>query len=460
MGLSASQGRLLLLTARKSDLEYRAQQISQQRLILAQSLNAISREYEEATSNKQMKIGLWLGGQQKGTDGSKNSQTSQNLTYSTLMSGTWSRCADYENIYGLCVPGGYSNTEGLATIGSYRLVNANGDIVVSSVDEIPSRYTSSEVRESSASAYKDSNHPDIKGLYKYSQGTVTINNGVSTSDVKTNIGASLSTGTNLADALSKYSGYPGFSFSCTTVYVETSTSTTQKGPDGKPLPGCSSGLEEQHAYVITYKDGNKTHNLFFDADGKELKDNETTRNNSDGSTSTTKVTVTEQTPLNRTQISEWVFDTNISDISHNITYTTINAGVPQQKGNNRYVDCEGNYYVVDPNLQGGNEGPNYLQECLRNGTYLIQSLDTSNNNTWTDASWDGLSCIEDSYYEADDAAAKAKYDRLQSEVQSKDKRLELELDEIETQHNAVKTEIESVEQVIKDNIEGSFNAFS
>ena len=35
MGLAASQARLLLLTARKSDLEYRAQQITNTEMILA-----------------------------------------------------------------------------------------------------------------------------------------------------------------------------------------------------------------------------------------------------------------------------------------------------------------------------------------------------------------------------------------------------------------------------------------
>ena len=36
MGLAASQARLLLLTSRKSDLEYRAQQITNSIMILAQ----------------------------------------------------------------------------------------------------------------------------------------------------------------------------------------------------------------------------------------------------------------------------------------------------------------------------------------------------------------------------------------------------------------------------------------
>ena len=45
MGMSASQARLLLLTARKSDLEYRAQQITNAEMILAMQTETVAREY-------------------------------------------------------------------------------------------------------------------------------------------------------------------------------------------------------------------------------------------------------------------------------------------------------------------------------------------------------------------------------------------------------------------------------
>ena len=43
MGLAASQARLLLLTARKSDLEYRAQQITNAEMILAMQTETVAR---------------------------------------------------------------------------------------------------------------------------------------------------------------------------------------------------------------------------------------------------------------------------------------------------------------------------------------------------------------------------------------------------------------------------------
>lgn len=52
MGMAASQARFLELTARASDIEYEAQQISQQRLAINDQMNIFSDEYDEATSNK------------------------------------------------------------------------------------------------------------------------------------------------------------------------------------------------------------------------------------------------------------------------------------------------------------------------------------------------------------------------------------------------------------------------
>lgn len=128
-------------------------------------------------------------------------------------------------------------------------------------------------------------------------------------------------------------------------------------------------------------------------------------------------------------------------------------------------------YVVDPNLKansgistnGTTDGPNYLQECLRNGKYLIQKpsgeKDEDDKTEWRNVSWDAIGSIKDNYYQDDDDVAKSKYDRLQREVQNQDKKLELELDNVETQRNAVQTEMDSVDKVMEENVEKTFNAF-
>ena len=54
MGLSASQGRMLSLTSRLSDLEYRAQTIQNQKIRLADQSEAVSKEYLDALNAKKL----------------------------------------------------------------------------------------------------------------------------------------------------------------------------------------------------------------------------------------------------------------------------------------------------------------------------------------------------------------------------------------------------------------------
>lgn len=56
MGLASSQARMLLLTARKSDLEYRAQMISQRKINLAMQTQNLATQYTQALSNRVMQF--------------------------------------------------------------------------------------------------------------------------------------------------------------------------------------------------------------------------------------------------------------------------------------------------------------------------------------------------------------------------------------------------------------------
>ena len=56
MGMSASQGRLLHLTARLSDLEYRAQDVSNSKIRLASQSEEIAKNYADALDKKQLMI--------------------------------------------------------------------------------------------------------------------------------------------------------------------------------------------------------------------------------------------------------------------------------------------------------------------------------------------------------------------------------------------------------------------
>ena len=93
MGLAASQGRYLCLTARNSDLIYEGQQISQQRMALAKETQAVADKYNEAMSNTIMTCVV-------------QGQESQLLTYDVLTN--------------------QDLTQGLGM----RIVDANGNVVI------------------------------------------------------------------------------------------------------------------------------------------------------------------------------------------------------------------------------------------------------------------------------------------------------------------------------------------
>lgn len=90
MGLAASQGRYLCLTARMSDLVYEAQQISQQRMFLAKETKAIADEYNEAISNRVLQANI------HNKDGEIQAQllTYANITSKDPFSGVGMRIVD------------------------------------------------------------------------------------------------------------------------------------------------------------------------------------------------------------------------------------------------------------------------------------------------------------------------------------------------------------------------------
>jgi len=62
MGLASSQARMLLLTAQKSDLEYRAQMINQRKLNLGMRTQELAQKYSKAMSNRKLELAVYTGG--------------------------------------------------------------------------------------------------------------------------------------------------------------------------------------------------------------------------------------------------------------------------------------------------------------------------------------------------------------------------------------------------------------
>ena len=126
MGLAASQARLLLLTARKSDLELRAQQITNTEMILAMQTEKIATEYSNKLSNK-------VTMQQVSTN-QNDATLSQSviMTYDQLVAAgysvKWATGEDFDNISNVDEEG---NVTYVSTADLQYLIK-HGDLIICS----------------------------------------------------------------------------------------------------------------------------------------------------------------------------------------------------------------------------------------------------------------------------------------------------------------------------------------
>ena len=79
MGLASSQARILMLTARKSDLEFRAQMVNQRKINLGMQTQELATKYANSMSNRQLSLAYF-------TEGNSGQALTQNLSYAALTS--------------------------------------------------------------------------------------------------------------------------------------------------------------------------------------------------------------------------------------------------------------------------------------------------------------------------------------------------------------------------------------
>lgn len=127
MGLASSQARLLLLTARKSDLEYRSQMISQRKIMLAMETEQLATEYTRSLSNRLLYFVF-----------DQNGSTTE----------TMSEVLNYNGLVG-------ENNESM--IGKYIVTDAMGRMVIPETGKVPSGFTSVKEGDKEFAVYKDKN---------------------------------------------------------------------------------------------------------------------------------------------------------------------------------------------------------------------------------------------------------------------------------------------------------------
>lgn len=121
MGLSSSQGRFLMLTAKKSDVEYKTQQIAHRRMNLTRNMQDIQKAYCDRINNKVLK-------------------------FKNIGSDAYSVLTYYE----------FLNNE--AFKGNFYLTNENNKKIVASVQDIPEGADESEYFVDEQLADKDNGY--------------------------------------------------------------------------------------------------------------------------------------------------------------------------------------------------------------------------------------------------------------------------------------------------------------
>lgn len=114
-------------------------------------------------------------------------------------------------------------------------------------------------------------------------------------------------------------------------------------------------------------------------------------------------------------------------------------------------------YVTMQDESNTINNPDWIYSQIKNGAIHLEKTDK--DNKWTDTTWQTNTDIIEEDDDSKRAMIKAKYDADLTKIQNTDKKFDLDLKQIDTEHNAIQTEFDSVKSVISKNIERSFKTF-
>ena len=99
-----------------------------------------------------------------------------------------------------------------------------------------------------------------------------------------------------------------------------------------------------------------------------------------------------------------------------------------------------------------------FEGALRDGTLRLEYYSTTDKE-FVSTTISADNCIQEVADEAAIAKAESKYNQDMQTLENQDKKLDLELKKLDTEHSALQTEYDSVKNVIDKNVEASFKTF-
>jgi len=450
MGLAASQGRLLSITARMSDIEFATQQKCQDKMNLARSTEEITNIYVAALNQKKL-VGL-------------TSFNNGNAVYSDIT---------YDMLTGVNSP----------LCGEYCLNDSKNKILVTQA--MKTAFESSSSLEDFLKAVNPNkattviNYPSAYPTKSaYDAHLFALQNTVSTAQNTVNNTPSTIIQSDAEAKTAKDSAYGSWQSAIT---IASSLRAAYEA-------GGTSGTGGRRPLILTPEDGSSTDRT--DTTGTRTGSTTGTTDTRTGSTTGTTGSRTGSTVVTLSQVlaaeaerdrlkGVWESLPSTGGASNpNPAYTQAKLALTTaQNALNDFVSSATSTPVASADAD---YYTNLYTKMSQGYTTQSDESNTLNNKDWINNqiknrglhlekfNTDGTSSDQDistssEILEVRDTTdldiKKAKYDADLLAIQTKDKRLDIEIKQFETEHTALQTEVESVQKVIDKNIESSFKTF-
>lgn len=400
MGLASSQARMLLLTARKSDLEYRAQMISQRKINLAMQTQTLASTYSDALRDQVMKF-----------------------TYTTANGESMQETLSYAGI----------TSQNANFVGDYIVKTANGKYAASSDEDA----LTVAVKVANAERFFQTENKVTRNYYQ-PEGE----NGQKSEMTYDNLKKE-----NYLIQVSDENDENYGKFLASGIEDQQAVIAMLVKNDGKTLESLTEEERQQYNDRVVVDNNNSllsSDSLGQAYDNKKISVVKFTPAAAEGEKGTyDNVSLKERTSETKRETVPVVLDK--SSMS-NAQKSAVLAEFEKRYGEISIV----------PALKNAA----YFQDALRNGALFLFKKETSDETGYKSLSWSADRNISDVADTSNDAEAQAEYEAKSLVLSNQDKMLDLELNQIETQHKAIETEYDSVKKVIEKNIDVSYKIFA
>ncbi|MBR6722713.1 hypothetical protein IKL64_04595 [bacterium] len=449
MGISASQARLLTITARLTSNEYESQQISNAKMRLATQSEQASNEYLAALNQRQLQFVTY---------DAQGTPVTESLTANALY-----QYADMKNQYALM------NSHGqimVANLDAKNFEKANNLTEFLAAYGIEKTYRTESLAKNADLLENDVAHGGVKDYYDAWEEAI---NNVIHSTFGDGSGGTISSDqmyqiekqaafTEYNEALANYEKQVTLYNSGVNVDLATATerlSTAKQNYSdtitfdkwAQSVAAFTTNGAGEKIETQVFKDVQKYYEVLeeFLAEAEDL-----------GCTN-----INETYEYNDATKAQWYT---------NLWYKMNGASSDKSAQGNRAAS----YTVLDPKLAASKD---WIQDALEQGIVSIEVAsyqDASNlienesrpltvtlqGITWAPTEYG--SCIDFTEVDDDKAVAKAEaeYQKKNNEISAKDKRYESKIKTLDTEHNALQTQYESVKSAMTKNIDRSFKTFS